>query len=92
VAATGVRATRWVTYHGIALNITVDLSPFKDIIPCGINDKPVTSVQELLDGEHQTSVATEPSRHPLLAEYSYAIQEAFQAEFAVEFSRSSNKL
>lgn len=39
---------RWVTYHGLALNVTPDLAPFADIVPCGISDRPVTSVRRLL--------------------------------------------
>lgn len=49
VCAMGVRAAKWVTYHGLALNVVNDLSPFLDIVPCGIEDKPVTSVRRLLD-------------------------------------------
>lgn len=48
VAAMGVRATKWVTYHGLALNVTTDLAPFTDIVPCGISDRGVTSVANLL--------------------------------------------
>ena len=48
VAALGVRASRWVTYHGLALNVAPDLSPFSHIVPCGISDRPVASVQGLL--------------------------------------------
>lgn len=48
VAAIGIRAKRWVTYHGLALNVTTDLEEYRHIIPCGINDKPVTSVARLL--------------------------------------------
>lgn len=51
VAAIGVRASRWVTYHGLALNVTADLAPFQQIVPCGISDRPVTSVQRLLGVE-----------------------------------------
>ncbi|EFN56622.1 hypothetical protein CHLNCDRAFT_12548, partial [Chlorella variabilis] len=44
VAAIGVRASRWVTYHGLALNVVNDLAPFRQIVPCGIADRPVASV------------------------------------------------
>ena len=45
VAAIGVRANKWVAYHGLAINITTDLAPFLHITPCGISDRPTTSVQ-----------------------------------------------
>lgn len=45
VAAIGVRANKWVTYHGMAINITTNLAPFSHITPCGIADRAVTSVQ-----------------------------------------------
>lgn len=37
VAAIGVRAQRWVTYHGMSLNVDMDLNPFSMIVPCGIS-------------------------------------------------------
>ena len=48
ICAMGVRCSRWVTMHGLALNVNPDLSYFKDIIPCGITDKAVTSIQQEL--------------------------------------------
>ncbi len=48
VAAIGVRISRGVTTHGFALNITTDLSWFENIVPCGIHDGEVTSVERLL--------------------------------------------
>lgn len=45
VAAIGVRAQRWVTYHGFAINLANDLRPFQLITPCGISDRTVTSVK-----------------------------------------------
>jgi len=46
ICAMGIRASRWVTMHGIALNINTNLEYFKQIIPCGISDKAVTSLEE----------------------------------------------
>jgi lipoyl(octanoyl) transferase len=44
ICAMGVRTSRWVTMHGIALNVNSDLNYFKHIVPCGIDDKSVTSM------------------------------------------------
>tara|TARA_B100000795_G_C22803105_1_gene443045 strand:+ start:2534 stop:3244 length:711 start_codon:yes stop_codon:yes gene_type:complete len=46
ICAIGIRASRWVTMHGFALNINTDLSYFDNIIPCGIKGKGVTSMQK----------------------------------------------
>jgi len=48
ICAMGVRCSRWVTMHGIAFNVNTDLAYFKNIIPCGIDDKDVTSMQREL--------------------------------------------
>ncbi|GAB4164236.1 MAG: lipoyl(octanoyl) transferase LipB [Rickettsiaceae bacterium] len=47
IGAIGVRVKKWVTYHGIAINIATDISKFSGIIPCGISDFPVTSLKQL---------------------------------------------
>jgi lipoyl(octanoyl) transferase len=51
ISAMGVRCSRWVTMHGLAFNVNNDLSYFKNIIPCGIDDKAVTSIQQELGTE-----------------------------------------
>jgi lipoyl(octanoyl) transferase len=48
ICAMGVKSSRWVTMHGLAFNINTDLSYFKHIIPCGIDDKAVTSLNQEL--------------------------------------------
>ncbi len=48
ICALGVRCSRWVTMHGFALNVNPDLTYFKNIIPCGIDDKQVTSMEQEL--------------------------------------------
>ena len=45
IAALGIRVTRWVSWHGISLNVSPSLSDFEGIIPCGIRDYGVTSLQ-----------------------------------------------
>ncbi|MFZ9044503.1 MAG: lipoyl(octanoyl) transferase LipB [Cyclobacteriaceae bacterium] len=51
ICALGVKSSRWVTMHGFAFNVNTDLSYFGHIIPCGIDDKAVTSMQKELGYE-----------------------------------------
>ena len=48
ICAMGVRCSRWVTMHGLALNVNTNLDYFKNMIPCGIEDKDVTSMEREL--------------------------------------------
>lgn len=47
IAAIGIRVKKWITYHGIAVNISTNIENYSGIIPCGINNFPVTSLKEL---------------------------------------------
>jgi lipoyl(octanoyl) transferase len=48
IAAIGIKVRRWITMHGFAINVCPDMSGFKQIVPCGIADKPVGSLQEFV--------------------------------------------
>jgi lipoyl(octanoyl) transferase len=49
IASIGIHVRQWVTWHGFALNVTTDLSPFSLIVPCGIPDVVMTSIEKELD-------------------------------------------
>ena len=68
IAAIGVRVSRWVSFHGIALNVAPDLEHYAGIVPCGIADQGVTS---LLDLGHGVS----------MAEVDSALKAAFEHRF-----------
>lgn len=71
IAAIGVRVRRWVTYHGVSLNVEPDLSHFSGIVPCGIADHGVTSLVDL------GITAT-------IDEVAYAMRQSFQEVFGRE--------
>lgn len=51
ICAIGVKTSRWVTMHGFAFNVNTDLNYFNNIVPCGISDKAVTSMEKELGGK-----------------------------------------
>ena len=53
VAAIGVRISKWIAYHGFAININNDLLKYKNIIPCGISDKGVTNLKAINDQNYK---------------------------------------
>ena len=68
IAAIGVRISRWVTWHGVAVNLDPDLAAFDAIIPCGVRDGGVTSLHELGIAADMTALDT-------------ALREAFAGAF-----------
>lgn len=77
ICAMGVRASRWVTMHGFALNVNVDLGYFDNIIPCGIRGKAVTSLNVELGVEkvNEAEVKEKISKH---------FQQLFECNFYLQ--------
>lgn len=64
ICAMGVKTSRWVTMHGLAINVNTNLDYFKNIIPCGIEDKAVTSMEKEIGKPLDiTEVGTVLSKH-----------------------------
>ena len=73
ICALGVRASRWVTMHGFALNVNADLGYFDNIIPCGIRGKAVTSMHVELGRE----VNEEEVKEKILKHFSVLFESSF---------------
>ncbi len=71
ICAMGVKSSRWVTMHGIGFNINSDLSYFSNIIPCGIQDKAVTSVEHELGRKVDMEEVKEILKEKLAAQFGY---------------------
>ena len=52
IAAIGIRVSKWIAYHGFAININNDLEKYKAIVPCGIKDKGVTNLKEIKNQDY----------------------------------------
>ena len=68
IAAIGVRIRRWVSFHGLSVNVSPDLSHFGGIVPCGIREHGVTSLQAL-------------GKNPDMGAFDTALLEAFKSVF-----------
>ncbi len=76
ICAMGVKTSKWVTMHGFALNVNTDLKYFEYIIPCGIKDKAVTSIQRELEREFSSEEIEE-----VKSKIKKHFQDVFEAEF-----------
>ena len=80
ICAMGVRCSRWVTMHGFALNVNTDLNYFNYIIPCGIQNKKVTSIQK------------ETGRYIPLKEVKERLRKNFAEVFKVDITEDQKSL
>ncbi|WP_295767869.1 lipoyl(octanoyl) transferase LipB [uncultured Mucilaginibacter sp.] len=69
ICAMGVRCSRWVTMHGLALNVNANLSYFGHIVPCGINDKAVASMENELGRKVDMNEVKEILKHHISVQF-----------------------
>ncbi len=82
IAAIGIKVSRWITMHGFAFNINTDLKLFNGIIPCGINDKDVTSLERELGTKQQINLVKEILLDKFKEEFGYSeVKKVLQDEF-----------
>jgi lipoyl(octanoyl) transferase len=75
IGAIGVRMSRWVTMHGFALNVSIDLGLYRFIVPCGISAYPVTSIAQVTARQPTVRETAERARHHLAAVFDAQVGE-----------------
>jgi lipoyl(octanoyl) transferase len=74
ICALGVKTSRWVTMHGLAMNVNTDLSYFNHIVPCGIQDKAVTSLNKELNSDQNIGQVKEVLKQKITALFDMQLQ------------------
>lgn len=97
LAAIGIRVAQWITYHGLALNVTADLAPFNWIVPCGIQNMRVGSIKSLLKefqsaNEGVTSSIYHGDDHHLIDTTCKSLVKEFSEVFQLEVYQQPDPL
>ena len=75
ISAFGVKSSRWVTMHGIGFNVNSDLSYFSHIVPCGIQDKAVTSMEHELGRTVNFKEVSSVLKEKLARQFEYSYED-----------------
>ncbi len=86
IAAIGIKISRWVTMHGFAFNVNTNLELFNGIIPCGISDKSVTSLQKELKKEISIDEVKERIIYHFMQAFDYKDLNKIEKEFLFQTS------
>ncbi len=92
VGAIGVRLSRWVTSHGFALNVVTDLAPFSLIVPCGITDRPVTSLARILGRTVDITAVADRLEYHFAQVFGCAVSSTAQIEEDTRKGRADGEL
>lgn len=90
IAAIGIKVSRWITMHGFAFNVNTDLSLFSGIIPCGISDKEVTSLQKETGKKIDIQEVKSLLVKNFIEVFSYDVSTSFQKEELMSLNLSNS--